>query len=122
MKDDGGDSLESLRSRTKRFALGAISMFTRLPPSEAGRMLGRQLLRSATSVGAHYREASRARSNAEFVSKLEVGLQELDESGYWLELLIESNVCDSVEVRRLLDEVDEMTRIFVTIVRQRKGR
>jgi four helix bundle protein len=79
------------------------------------------LLRSGTSVAAHYREACRARSNAEFVSKLEGALQELDESQLWIELLIESKLCDWPAVRELMNEVNELISIFVTIVRRVKG-
>ncbi len=83
--------------------------------------MSRQLLRSATSVGAHYREACRARSDAEFISKLEGGLQELDESAYWLEMLMESGIYDRPDAHQLREEADELIRIFVTIVRKRKG-
>jgi four helix bundle protein len=116
------DEPEDLRSRTKRFALSIIQLSTRLPRTEEVSILRRQLLRSATSVAAHYREACRARSNAEFISKLEGGLQELDESQLWLELLIESMLCDWPQTRELLDETNEIIGIFVTIVRGRKDK
>ena len=119
MKDEGG-GLEDLRGRTKRFGLGAVFLFVRLPRSAVTDVLGKQMLRSATSVGAHYREGSRARSNAEFISKLEVALQELDETTYWLELLIESGTCARPEATSLLAESDELIRILVSIVRKRK--
>jgi four helix bundle protein len=110
-----------LRPRTKRFALGVIKLAARLPRTDEISVIKRQLLRSATSVAAHYREACRARSNAEFVSKMEGALQELDESQLWLELLVESNLSDWPQVRELLNETDELISIFVTIVRRRKG-
>jgi four helix bundle protein len=69
-----------LRTRTKQFALRIVRLFAALPKSTEAQVIGKQLLRSGTSVGAHYREANRARSEAEFISKLEAGLQELDES------------------------------------------
>jgi four helix bundle protein len=78
MKDERGDA-EDLRTRTKRFGLSAVFLFSRLRRSTVTDVLGKQMLRSATSVGAHYREGCRARSNAEFISKLEVALQELDD-------------------------------------------
>jgi four helix bundle protein len=82
------NSPPDLRTRTKQFALRIIRLYGALPSGNVAQVLGKQLLRSGTSVGAHYREGCRARSTAEFVSKLEVGLQELDESAYWLELLV----------------------------------
>jgi four helix bundle protein len=81
-----------LRKRTKLFALRIIKLYASLPKSTEARILGKQVVRSGTSVGAHYREAKRARSTAEFISKVEVALQELDETIYWLELLCESEI------------------------------
>ena len=111
---------EDLRPRTKRFALSAIRLSVRLPKIDEVQVIRRQMLRSATSVAAHYREACRARSNAEFISKLEGGLQELDETCLWFELLIESGLCDWPEIRELLDEANELISIFVAIIRKRK--
>ncbi len=123
MKDEGGrmneERVQDLRTRTKQFALAVIQLVAAIPKSPVGLVIGRQLLRSGTSVGAHYREAYRARSNAEFISKIETGLQELDESGYWIEHLIESRTLDSDETRQLA-EIDELLRIFVTVVRKAK--
>ena len=85
MKDE--NKPEDLRIRTKQFSLRIVRLFAALPKTTEGQVIGRQLLRSGTSVGAHYREAIRARLSAEFISKLEGGLQELDESAYWMELL-----------------------------------
>jgi four helix bundle protein len=79
-----------LRERTKDYALRVIRLFGRLPKDQVSQVIGKQVLRSGTSVGANYREATRARSNAEFVAKLGDSLKELDESLYWLELLTES--------------------------------
>jgi four helix bundle protein len=120
MKDEKEQPFD-LRKRTKRFALEIISFFTKLPRHDAPMVMGRQMLRSATSVGAHYREACRARSDAEFISKTETGLQELDETAYWIELLVESNTTRDPVANGLLAECDELIRIFVTIVRKRKG-
>lgn len=113
---------EDLRVRTRRFALDVIALFVRMPVRPETQVMAKQMLRSGTSVGAHYREACRARSDAEFISKLEGGLQELDETGYWLELPVESNSCDWPTTRELLRESDELVRILVTIVRKRKDR
>lgn len=112
---------EDLRARTRRFALSAINLSQTVARGEEGMILRRQFLRSATSIGAQYREAARARSDAEFVSKLESATQEIDETLYWLELLDEAHLCESKLLEPLLPEADELMRIFVTIVRKRKG-
>jgi four helix bundle protein len=85
-------------------------------------VIGKQLLRSGTSVGAHYREAQRLKSNADFVSKIEGGLQELDESGYWLELLEGAGIVSKEMLVPLCKETDELTAILVTIVKKIKAR
>jgi four helix bundle protein len=77
----------NLITRTKDFALAIIRLYATLPKKTEAQILGRQILRSGTSVGAHYREAQRAKSNADFISKIEGGLQEIEETCYWLELL-----------------------------------
>jgi four helix bundle protein len=84
-------------------------------------VMGDQMLRSGTSVGAHFREAQRAKSNADFISKIEGGMQELEETVYWLELLEETGVCASKSLAALKQEADELMAIFVTIVRQTKA-
>ena len=109
-----------LRTRTKEFALRIIRLFVALPNTDVARVLGKQVLRSGTSVGAHYREGCRARSTAEFISKLEVGLQELDETAYWLELLAEGGVVPVDKLRLLQQETYELTAIFVTCVKNAK--
>src|SRR5437762_5939106 len=81
-----------LRVRTKQFALRVIRLFSALPKRSEADVIGRQVLRSGTSVGANFREAYRARSDAEFISKLGDCLKELEESAYWLELLVDANV------------------------------
>jgi four helix bundle protein len=85
-------------------------------------VLGKQLLRSGTSVGAHYHEATRARSNAEFISKLQAGLQEIEESNYWLNLLIDSGIVKKEKLSELCREADELTAIFVASVKTVKRR
>jgi four helix bundle protein len=85
-----GDS--DLKLRTKEYALGIIRLFSELPKRTEVQILGRQLFRSGTSVGAQYREATRGESTADFISKIEGSLQELEESEYWLELLAESDL------------------------------
>ena len=78
-----------LKVRTKKFALRIVKLFTSLPKTAQAQVIGKQVLRSGTSVGAQYREACRSRSSAEFISKIQSSLQELDETAYWLELLVE---------------------------------
>ena len=110
-----------LALRTKRFALSVIGIYTRLPKSTLHQLLGRQLLKSATSVGAQYREAMRAKSIPDFVSKIEGALQELSETQYWLELL-EDTAPQQQELHSLASESHELTAIFVASVRKAKLR
>lgn len=119
---EGGALPEDLKDRTKRFALRILKMYAALPGTTEAQVIGRQVIRSGTSVGAHYREATRARSQAEFISKLEVGLQELEETAYWLELLIEGNIMPESRLANLITETDELTAIFVTCVKHAKAR
>jgi four helix bundle protein len=111
---------EDLRSRTKAFALRIIRLFCALPKSTEAQVIGKQLLRSGTSVGAHYREAHRARSTPEFVSKLETALMELDESQYWIELLIDGCIVKSKLLDNLISETNELLAILVTCVKNAK--
>ena len=103
-----------LRERTKVFALRIIRLYSALPNTSLAQVLGRQVLRSGTSVGAHYREAWRARSTAEFISKIEGGLQELEETTYWLELLVDSEVIPPARLADLRKEADELTAILAS--------
>ena len=109
-----------LLGRTKYFALAAIRLYSGLPTSTVFQVLGKQMLRSATSVGAHYREGQRAKSNADFVNKIEGALQELDETRYWLELLQETQMVGSDGLSALQIEAEELLKIFVTIARKAK--
>jgi four helix bundle protein len=114
-----------LKARTKAFALQVIELYSALPNTTKAQVLGRQVLRSGPSVGAHYREAFRSRSDAEFISTIEGGLHELNETSYWLELLGESRTAPADHLRPLLDEADVPTAIPVATVRsikQRNGR
>ena len=111
---------QDLKSRTKLFALRVIRMFGDLPNTTEAQVKGKQVLRSGTSVGAHYREATRARSTAEFVSKIEGGLAELEETAYWIELLSESCIVPLTRVEDLLMEANERTAILVTCVKNAK--
>lgn len=106
-----------LKQRTKQFALRVIRLVEALPATGVGRALGNQLVRSATSVGANYRAACRGRSRAEFVAKLGVVEEEVDESAYWMELITESNLLPATRVQSLLQEADELTAIFAASIR-----
>lgn len=110
-----------LKQRTKDFALRIIRLYTALPKTTEAQVLGKQVLRSGTSVGAHYREACRAKSNADFISKIEGALQELDETCYWLELICEANIFNSERIRPLTQEAEELIKILVTVVKQVKS-
>ena len=112
---------EDLRPRTKEFALRVIRLFTALPKTEVALVLGRQVLRSGTAVGANYREAYRARSRAEFISKLGDCLKELEESSYWLELLVDSGCVSAAKMAAILQETNELLAIFTTISKKTKA-
>ena len=106
-----------LKQRTKSYALRIIKVYTALPKSTEAQVLGKQVLRSGTSIGAHYREALRARSDAEYISKMETALQELEETSYWLELLIDAELLGSDRLQPLLEETNQIIAIFVTCVK-----
>ncbi|MBU0508190.1 four helix bundle protein [bacterium] len=116
------DELQSVRERTKDYALRVIRLYMALSKTNPAQIIGKQLLRSGTSVGAQYREAHRAKSDADFVSKIEGALQELDEAAYWIELLAESGVVSSRRLAGLVTETDELTAILVTITKRVKAR
>ena len=114
------EGLQDLRLRTKQFALRVIKMYSALPDEPVAQVLGKQVLRSGTSVGANYREGYRARSKAEFISKLGECLKELEETAYWLELLVDSKLVAADKLSALRQECDELTAIFVTILKRSK--
>ncbi len=101
-----------LKQRTKQFALRVIALVEALPGTVGGRVVGGQLIRSGTSVGANYRAACRGRSKAEFTAKLGTVEEEADESGYWMELIIEGKMMDRRRVDPLLREADELVAIM----------
>jgi four helix bundle protein len=123
MKDEENseEAVKDLALRTKEFALRVIRVFVALPKTAEAQVLGKQMLRSGTSVGAHYREAKRAKSDADFISKIEGALQELEETGYWLELLGESETFAASRLAPLLAETDELLAICTAIVKKAKG-
>jgi four helix bundle protein len=112
---------KDLQIRTKEFALRGIRMYSALPKSTEAQVLGKQVLRSGTSVGANYREANRARSKPEFIAKIGDCLKELDETAYWLELLTESSIIPNAKLADLRDECDQLLAIFTTISKKTKA-
>jgi four helix bundle protein len=113
---------QDLRDRTKAFALRVIRVAEALPPGRTAEVIGRQLLRAATSVGANYRAARRARSTADFVSRLGTVEEEADESAYWLELLVESRLMKVAQLEPLMAECDEITAMIVASIVKSKRR
>jgi four helix bundle protein len=111
---------EQLRDRTKAFALRIVKLFQSLPLRTEAQVMGKQLLRSGTSVAANYRAACRARSKAEFVAKIGVVLEEVDESVLWIELLIDSGVLKKERLDELLNESRQLTAIFTASRRTAK--
>lgn len=120
---NGSTKLFDLAQRTKSFALRVIRLYASLKKSDgAAQVIGKQLLRSGTSVGAQYREARRSRSNAEFVSKIQSCLQELEETRYWIELLIEGELVSQQRLSDLLQESTELVAILVASTKTAKRR
>jgi four helix bundle protein len=120
MKNERDKKLVDLKTRTKAFALRVIRLYSALPQTTVSQVMGKQLLRSGTSVGAHYREAMRSRSTSGFVSKIEGGLRELEETSYWLELLGESGLMNEDRLVDLHQEVSELTAILITCAKNAK--
>src|ERR1039457_5044454 len=117
MKDE-----KDLRSRTKLFARRVIRLYAALPKTDVvAQVLGKQMLRSGTSVGANYREAYRARSKAEFISKTGDCLKEADETLYWLDLILDESFVRPHRLQPLLREADELVAIFTTIAKHARS-
>ncbi|MCW5877008.1 MAG: four helix bundle protein [Anaerolineales bacterium] len=106
------DARQDLKLRTRQFSLRVISLVDSLPRRKSATVIGNQLLRSATSVGANYRAALRGRSRAEFISKLNIALEEADETLYWLELLNEARLAPAPQLHGLLDEANQLVAIL----------
>ncbi len=111
-----------LGKRTKQFALRVIRLVEALPKTETGRVIGRQLMRSGTSVGANYRAAARARSRAEFIAKMGIVEEEVDEASYWMELLAEAHVVKKERLEPLMREADELAAICVSSITTARGK
>jgi four helix bundle protein len=108
---------DEFKDRTKAFALRVIRLVNSLPRSRAASVIGGQLLRCGTSVGANYRAACRARSSADFVSKMGIVEEESDESAYWMELLIEAGIRKKSRISDLLNEANEILSMVVASIR-----
>lgn len=113
---------ETMKGRTKQFALRVIRLVQALPADQVSTVIGKQLLRCATSVGANYRAARRARSTADFLYKLSLVEEEADESAYWMELLVESGLVKDALLQDLMKEADELTAIVVATIKSTKKR
>jgi four helix bundle protein len=114
------DRAAELKSRTKAFAIRVVRLYRSLPRSTDAQVLGKQLLRSGTSVAANYRAACRSRSKAEFISKMSVVLEEADETAFWLELMEETDTVASERTQALLKESNELASIFGASIRTAK--
>lgn len=107
---------EDMKKRTRAFALRLIRLVESLPNTRTADVLGKQLLRCGTSVGANYRSACRARSNAEFIAKLGIVEEEADESIYWIELMVETELIKQSRINDLLDEANQILSIVVASI------
>lgn len=111
-----------LKDRTKQFAIAGVKLYQTLSKDTASQVMGRQFLRSATSVGANTRSAFRGRSSKEFKSKLGIVIEEADECGFWLELMNETEIAEAARTDALLKEADELVSIFTSIVKRERGK
>ncbi len=111
-----------LRDRTRTFALEVIRLYSAMPKTAVAQVIGRQMLRAGTSVGAHHREAVRSRSDAEFVSKIEGAQQELEETGYWLELAAAERLAPAEKLASLGKEADELMAMLAASAKTVKRR
>ena len=103
---------EILKDRTKRFAIRIVKLFRALPKNDEARIIGKQVMRSGTSVAANYRAVCRARSNAEFISKIGIVVEEADETVFWLELLVETEIISIQKMESLINEANELLAVF----------
>ena len=115
------EQFQELQERTRKFALRIVKLFRSLAKTDGARILGKQLLRSGTSIGANYRAACRAPSRAEFVAKLGIAPEEADETTFWLELLRDAGIFPEAMLRGIVQEAKELVAIFVASVRTAKG-
>jgi four helix bundle protein len=112
---------EELRERTKKFAIRIIRLFKALPKAAEAQIIGKQLLRSGTSVGANYRAVCRARSKAEFVARIGIVAEEADESVFWLEIIEETKIFNAKQLQEILKEAKELAAIFSASQKTARG-
>ncbi len=112
---------DEMKKRTKAFALRVVRLVEVLPATRTADVIGKQLLRCGTSVGANYRAACRARSQADFISKMGIVEEEADETIYWIELLVESGLVKEDRVANLLDETNQIVAIVVSSIKTARG-
>jgi four helix bundle protein len=105
--------MSDLRARTKRFAVKVFDLIDQIPQSPKGRVVQTQLAKAASSAAANYRAAQRSRSRADFISKLSIAIEEIDETAFWLEFLPDTRLSSSESVSVLLSEADELSAIFM---------
>jgi four helix bundle protein len=117
IRNGEGMNADELKKRTRAFSLRLIRLVEALPPSRTADVIGKQLLRCGTSVGANYRASCRARSQADFISKMGIVEEEADETIYWMELLVESGLVKGERVADLLDEANQIVAIIVTSIK-----
>ena len=122
IKTDNKRQPRDLKDRTREFALRIIRLYVALPKTAVAQVIGNQLLRSGTSVGANYREAIRGRSRSEYASKLQLSLMELEETLYWIELLEVAHIFSTAKLAALKGEASELSAILVTLINKLKGR
>jgi four helix bundle protein len=113
---------DEMKTRTKQFALEVMRQVESLPKGKTADILGRQLIRSGTSVGANYRSACRAKSTADFISKMGIVEEEADETLFWLELLVESKFINKEDLKSLMEEADQILAITVSSIKTAKSR
>lgn len=113
---------QEFKKRTKQLALRIIKLINSLPPTTTGQVIGKQVLRSGTSVGANYRAACRAKSTADLLHKLAIVEEEADETLYWLELLIKSEIIPAEKLNSLVQETNEITAMIVSSIKTLKSK
>ena len=113
---------EEIDQRTKKLSIRIIKLYSYLPNTGEAQVIGKQILRSATSVGAHCREASFARTKSDYIFKIDAGLQELAKTSYWLEILAEAKIIEQEKLMQLFQEIKELSKAFVLIIKHIKNR
>lgn len=114
MEDHKSQFVEQFRNRTKKFVVDNIKLYRDLPKTDEARIVGKQLLRSSSSVGSNYRAACRSRSQAEFHSKISILVEEADESAFWMEVMVEAEIIRKDKIAYLLNEANEILKVVAS--------